>query len=662
MELRDTLLLVNDIPRCRAALQRMFEPNYNLLEAENGAQALALLEQNHRHIAAVLLDTAMPVKNGYEVLSAMASNGLLTELPVIVVTDDPDPQLESRAFDLGASEVIHTPCPMDSLQRRVKNIIAINRRRWQLEKLLQQQSPIPSAPVPAAAEQTIQKPAPVSRSILLPQPGATQTEQELRASLHRLEIIMEQSDDIVFEWDIPSDTVNFSHKWKRLFGYDPPCQQLTEYLTTSSHVHPQDISLLVGRMAALRQGTDYQDTEIRIANSSGRYLWCRLRASLQRDAHGQPQKVVGIIINIDAEKRANRALRDKAEQDSLTKLLNKNTSRTQVEQRLQNRLESECCALLMFDLDNFKQINDQHGHLFGDTVLTQVAAQLRRFFRSEDVIARVGGDEFMVFMSNIPDRDLVERRCSGLINAFSALFHERLGEHGLSCSIGAAVAPEHGLTFQELFQKADLALYHAKSRGKNCFSFYDSASRTFPTQGDARPHSPVQPFPAVGDMVSRAFPLLSQASDVEKAVHSILEMAGRQMKVSRVYLYETSPDGQCYNLTFEWCAQGVLPLTDEMRRLTFDALTPSFSEYFDERGVFCCSDIATLPRELYSILSAQSVRSMAQFAMYDRGLIHGFVGFDEHNTKRIWRQEQIDTLLTLTQILSVFLFKQRSQF
>lgn len=664
MELRDTLLIVNDTPRCRAILQRTFEPNYNLLEAENGAQALVLLAENHRHIAAVLLDTQMHVKNGYEVLSSMASNGLLAELPVIVVTDDPDPQLEGRAFDLGASEVISISAPQEVLHRRVQNIIALNRRRWQLEALL-------SAPVqpPTQSYPDAQKHPPLSASLpcqpASPSPGTSQaeTEQVLRGELERLQIVMEQSDDIVFEWDMVQDTLTFSHKWQRLFGYDPITQNFSQLVSTASHIHPQDLPYLLQRITALQEGAAYQDTEIRIANSSGRYLWCRLRASLQRNVQGTPVRAVGVIINIDAEKRAALALQNRAEQDSLTRLLNKNTARAQVEHRLQHRDEQECCALLMLDLDNFKQINDRHGHLFGDTVLTQAASQLRCFFRREDVIARVGGDEFLVFISNIPDRALVERRCAGLISAFSSLFRDSLGEHGLACSVGAALCPEHGTSFHALFQKADLALYHAKARGKNCFAFYDSHSQVFPVQNQPTLQQPIQnqPHPSQNQLISRVFQLLHQAEDPVDAIGSILEMAGRQMKVSRVYLYETSLDGNSYTKTFEWCAQGILPIAPILPQLPCEEDYCNLDERFDERGVFCCSDVAALPKEQFNLFSSQGVRSLLQFAVTDRGILRGFIGFEQHNTTRQWKQELIDTLLTLSQILSVFLLRARAQ-
>lgn len=576
MDMRNTVLLVNDDETSRAALKPVFEQEYRLLEAENGEQALLLMEENCSCIAAVLLDPVMPVKDGYEVLVEMGRKESLSEIPVIIITDECAPEVESKAFDLGASEVIVAPYDLSIVQRRVRNIIDLNRKRWRLEEVLEEQSEALRLTGEAAAENDVynllagvyrckndfwltlegncgpisallgyteqelqiqfqnrlmnlvvpedrqmirqqmakqlaqgrtvelehrllckngqvlwvlnkgqlsaaESGAECLQCILLDVTQTKQTLESLRLSLERHQIIMAQTDDIIFEWDMVSDTVAYSNKWKALFGYEPLSEHFSSQMETSSHFHPEDIEACVERMQTLKKGADYQETEVRIAKADGQYLWCRLRATAQYDAYGKPVKAVGVVINIDAEKRAAQELQNQAEKDPLTNLLNKNTSRLQVEARLQSRRPEECSALLIIDLDNFKQINDQHGHLFGDTVLTYAAAEIRRFFRSEDVIGRIGGDEFMVFMSNIPGPELAERRCADFVDSFHIRFRDRLVGCGLSCSVGAAISPAHGTAYQELFEKADMALYRAKAEGKNRWAFYEETD-CFPAE------------------------------------------------------------------------------------------------------------------------------------------------------------------------------------
>ena len=102
---RDTILIVDDMEINRAILRNLFEQEYNLLEAENGEQALMMIRQYKDSLAAILLDLVMPVKDGYQVMSEMTQNGLMTKIPVIVITSVDSMENEVRAFDLGAADI-----------------------------------------------------------------------------------------------------------------------------------------------------------------------------------------------------------------------------------------------------------------------------------------------------------------------------------------------------------------------------------------------------------------------------------------------------------------------------------------------------------------------------------------------------------------------------
>ena len=133
-------------------------------------------------------------------------------------------------------------------------------------------------------------------------------------------------------------------------------------------------------------------------------------------------KIAGVIINIDAEKQEARALQDRAERDSLTKLLNKDAGRRQAQEYFSRFPEGVNSALMIIDLDDFKLVNDRYGHLFGDSVLTKAAREIKKLFRNQDIVARIGGDEFMVVMRGVSDRALVESRCQRLLAIFQSIF------------------------------------------------------------------------------------------------------------------------------------------------------------------------------------------------------------------------------------------------
>lgn len=304
---------------------------------------------------------------------------------------------------------------------------------------------------------------------------------ELSRRLDQQNIILAQTENIIFEWDLLSDTIFFSDTWERIFGYPPITQDLGKSVSDlASHLHPDDVPLLSQHISLLESGISYQATDARVARADGKYLWCRFRATAIRDREGRICKLVGIIINIDDEKRQTSALKNQAERDSLTKLLNKQTAHEKVVQYLNSAPESASCVLLIIDVDNFKHVNDQYGHMVGDSVLTKCAREIKRLFRPTDVVARIGGDEFLVLMKDADDRELVKSRCSQLISAFRSILQPYLQANTLSCSIGASFAPEHGTSYYDLFVAADRALYHAKGLGKNQYTFYNSDIAALP--------------------------------------------------------------------------------------------------------------------------------------------------------------------------------------
>ncbi|NLI22051.1 MAG: GGDEF domain-containing protein [Clostridiales bacterium] len=152
--------------------------------------------------------------------------------------------------------------------------------------------------------------------------------------------------------------------------------------------------------------------------------------------------------------------------DGLTGLMNKSTAEAKARAYLSCYGQCECSALFVIDLDQFKQINDQLGHQAGDKALEVVGETLMKLFRAQDIVGRVGGDEFVALMKNICDRRMVARRAAVICNAVR---RTKLADQALflTCSVGVALCPQNGTGYDCLFQEADRQLYQVKRSGKN---------------------------------------------------------------------------------------------------------------------------------------------------------------------------------------------------
>lgn len=178
-------------------------------------------------------------------------------------------------------------------------------------------------------------------------------------------------------------------------------------------------------------------------------------------------------------------LDDKAHIDQLTGILNKRSFEEYTENALSRALPLESHALILLDVDNFKGVNDTLGHAYGDAVLANIGRILKETFSADDYLGRVGGDEFCIFlnisalMEKNPQR-YAEQKCEALCEAFRNNYTGDDGSYKISVSIGAALFPEHGRAFSELYQHADAALYKSKQKGKDTFTFYEEAAEVKP--------------------------------------------------------------------------------------------------------------------------------------------------------------------------------------
>lgn len=187
---------------------------------------------------------------------------------------------------------------------------------------------------------------------------------------------------------------------------------------------------------------------------------------------------VSVQTDISDLKRAELLIKYQAEKDALTGLSNRSALLRRLKRYAQSRQgQDKKFALMLVDLDDFKAVNDRHGHDGGDTLLQIVAQRIRASVRKVDMVARLGGDEFAILLRDVDHQRDVSKAAKGLLETLGQ--PARLGRRSVvpSGSIGASLFPRDGATPKELLKNADLALYQAKSAGRNRCTVYSSSMR-----------------------------------------------------------------------------------------------------------------------------------------------------------------------------------------
>lgn len=495
---------------------------------------------------------------------------------------------------------------------------------------------------------------------------AKAVEEDLRSAVERNRIIVDQLGGIVFEWDMLTDTMICSPSWQERFGYPPLSRDFSRQMEIASHFHPDDLKAIRTAIGEIRSGGGAQSLDVRIADSAAKYRWMRIAAVPYFDEEERMTRIIGILQDIDVVKRAELSLKDQASRDALTGLLNKGSAQQKIRDYLTGRPKDSIAAMILLDMDNFKTVNDTYGHLYGDTVLTALADQLKKLFRVYDVLARTGGDEFMIFVHDLPNEEVVRQRCERVLETVRTVLEGVAPGMHLSCSIGVSLVPAHGTGYTDLFLRADEALYRSKARGKNTCVIYDPKDRSTEglrgnTRTVTRIDSDRQPGMADASFVHYVVRRLASSTDILQTLDEILAYVGEQLKVSRVYIFENNEDNTSCSNTFEWCNEEISPEKDNLQNVSYVTDIPGWPDLFNEQGIFYCTDIGKLEERYRKILEPQNIRSMLQCSIRDGGVFRGYVGFDECHVNRLWTQPQIDMLQSLAEILSMFLLKKRTQ-
>ena len=194
------------------------------------------------------------------------------------------------------------------------------------------------------------------------------------------------------------------------------------------------------------------------------------------DDNGEVSHYIGIFSDVSTVSEGDERLYHLAHYDSLCDLPNRMLFYDRLRQALsRSKRNDQKIAVMFMDLDGFKNVNDDYGHLVGDELLQQVSKRVVTTLRESDTIARIGGDEFTLIITDIDNKESVAKIANKILATIQQTFSLHGNKFNISASIGISIFPENSEDISMLVKQADLAMYKAKKEGKNCFRFFDSS-------------------------------------------------------------------------------------------------------------------------------------------------------------------------------------------
>ena len=465
----------------------------------------------------------------------------------------------------------------------------------------------------------------------------------------------------VARWDIKLDRVFGDSTMMVLYPDHLTNGAYSEFLLSRPELHPNDVKFFEALVRFVQAPHhEYADKsheiliEYRLTDAENREQWFHAHFTVHFEKEW-PRSAVLLLRSTDSEHRQEESLRQKAERDALTGLYNKGHARELIDEAL--AVPGTTKALLVLDMDGFKKVNDNLGHLFGDAVISDMALSLAEVFSSDsDIIGRVGGDEFVVLIRDVESRDVLVSRCEALRDMLRRSFeYGKNRTLNVSGSVGIALSPQFGSSFETLFSCADKALYEAKRRGRDTQVFYTDELREGEKKNVGENEIAEGRQTLLDHPVEFIFRMLYETGNPRVTVETLLSLFAKYFMVQRVVIYQNQ--GENPDCWFEWHAAGTLPTEEAHEGAVGEFLNRNYrKEIYGHFLEF--SDTTKINGPMAKTLADRNIFALLYASVMDGDKRIGCVGFEDCRGPRIWTKREHEVLRTFADILGTFLMDQ----
>ncbi len=281
-----------------------------------------------------------------------------------------------------------------------------------------------------------------------------------------IEALAVQTHKVIFEWDYKKSMVIPHSNYKKVFGENFSISMPLTNKHIAHFIHKDDTKIFSDCLKTVQKKGILHDVQVRIRKADDTYIWCSISTVRVTDKKGNEVRTLGFVENIQEMIQKTEDLKKNAELDLLTGLYNKVTTERFISENILKYPKIQS-ALFIVDFDNFKTLNDSFGHSIGDAALKEISIEIKSLFRHSDIVGRVGGDEFFVFLLQYGTKELLHAKAKKLCTDFKKSYTKNGEIVEITFSVGIALFPEQGSDCKDLYKIADEALYKVKEAGKS---------------------------------------------------------------------------------------------------------------------------------------------------------------------------------------------------
>lgn len=488
---------------------------------------------------------------------------------------------------------------------------------------------------------------------------------DLEVEKEQYRIVSEISEEIIFEYDIKLDTIHISDKYKSKFDIELVSSPFVKNLIENKVLHQDDIKVFFDSVEAVKNGKNASN-EIRIKNNHQNYNWVLYQCVPLKNLEGDIYKVIGKISNIDKFKKEIEELKEKSNRDPLTKLYNKAAIENLVNNLIANNKNLDM-YLFIIDIDNFKSVNDNFGHIFGDAVLKEITGNIKKVFEKEQFVGRIGGDEFVVFLKDIENEQAIHKKANEICDIFRKTFMRENKDYKISASIGIAKVTKDFNTYTKLLERADIAVYNAKKEGKDRYKIYNQSMNDINllelTKNKAKDEIDLKKS-IYENILMEISEMFLEEKDIKITVNIILATICKNFGVERGYAFEVSEEGKYISNSYEWCEYGIEPFINQNKNIPFDA--QEYIKIYDKKPFLYFGDLKSIKnlkeQPFYDyIVQKEGIKSYFTCYIMEQGKIKGYMGLESYNNYFKLTNDEIECAFLVSRFVSSQLLKYEAE-